>query len=222
MKNPKSKLYSVITADIVNSSKLTIAQHKKLISIVKKCSLEIQKIHPSLFQYTPEYFRGDSWQLVLKKPEFALEVVLFYRAFLRAKMKNNTTDARMAISIGSIEYVKKHFGVGEAYKISGETLDLKGKRRLKFVFNDNTISNFLDLIVENSDFISSKWTFKQSQIIVLALSNFNQLKIADKIKISQQAVSQQLDSAGWSVISRNMMYFKQTVLNLNNNMNTSF
>lgn len=221
-KDNRLKLYSVITADVVKSSKLPITKHKQLINIIKKCGKEIQKVLPGTFQYTPEYFRGDSWQVVLKKPEYALAVVLFYRAFIRANMKISFIDARMAISIGSIDFVKKSFGVGEAYKISGEALDLKGKRRLKFIFNDKEISLLLDLLVENTDFISSKWTVKQSQIIILALSGFNQLQIAKKIKVSQQAISQQLDSAGWSVISRNLDYFQNTVLKLNDKIITSF
>lgn len=221
-RDKKLKLYSVITADVVKSSKLSISKHKQLIEIIKKCSSEIQKVFPGTFQYTPEYFRGDSWQIVLKKPEYALAVVLFYRAFIRANMKISFLDARMAISLGTIDFVKKSFGVGEAYKISGEALDLKGKRRLKFIFNDKEISLLLDLIVENADFISSKWTVKQSQIIILALSGFNQLQIAKKIKVSQQAISQQLDSAGWSVISRNLAFFHSTISNLNNKATTSF
>ncbi|MGQ9643525.1 MAG: hypothetical protein ACUVT3_06680 [Ignavibacterium sp.] len=221
-RDKKLKLYSVITADVVKSSKLSITKHKQLIDIIKKCSSEIQKVIPGTFQYTPEYFRGDSWQIVLKKPEHALAVVLFYRAFIRANMKISFLDARMAISLGSIDFVKKSFGVGEAYKISGEALDLKGKRRLKFIFNEKEISLLLDLIVENTDFISSKWTVRQSQIIILALSGYNQLQIAKKIKVSQQAISQQLDSAGWSVISKNIDFFKNTVLKLNNKDSTSF
>ncbi|MCL6494700.1 MAG: SatD family protein [Ignavibacterium sp.] len=217
-----SKLYSVITADIVKSSKLSIAKHKKLISIIKKCGSEIQRVFSAIFQYSPEYFRGDSWQIVLKKPEYALAVVLFYRAYIRANMKISFMDARMAISLGSIDFVKKSFGVGEAYKISGEALDLKGKRRLKFICNEKEISLLLDLLVENSDFISSRWTVRQAQIIILALSGLNQLQIAKKIKVSQQAISQQLDSAGWSIISKNIDYFKNTVSKLNNKINTSF
>lgn len=214
MAKNKNTLYSVITADIVKSSKLSIAKHKKLIQVIKKCANEIQKVFPASFQYAPEYFRGDSWQMVLKKPELALSVILFYRAFIRANMNLSFMDARMAIALGSIDFVKKSFGVGEAYKISGEAIDVKGKRRLKFIYNDKKISEMLDLIVENSDFISSRWTVRQCEVIILSMKGYNQLQIAKKIKVSQQAVSQQLESAGWSIISRNIVFFQNIVGNL--------
>lgn len=207
----QNKLYSVITADVVKSSKLPIAKHKKLIQIIKSCATEIQKVFPASFQYAPEYFRGDSWQIVLKKPELALSIILFYRAYIRAYMKLSSMDARMAISLGTIDFVKKHFGVGEAYKISGEAIDIKGKRRFKFIYSEKEISELLDLLVENSDFISSRWTVRQCEVILLSMKGYNQLQIAKKIKVTQQAVSQQLDSAGWSVIAKNIVYFQNTI-----------
>lgn len=218
----RNKLYSVITADIVKSSKLSIATHEKLIQVIKKCASEIQKVFPKTLQYTPEYFRGDSWQIVLKKPELALAIIIYYRAFIRANMKFSSMDARMAISLGSIDFVKKYFGVGEAYKISGEAIDIKGKRRFKFIYNKEGISELLDLLVENSDFISSRWTVKQCQVILLSMKGYNQLQIAKRLKVSQQAVSQQLDAAGWSVISKNIDYFQNTIEKLIQNNSTSF
>ncbi|WP_290663876.1 SatD family protein [Ignavibacterium sp.] len=218
----KNKLYSVITADIVKSSKLSIVKHKKLIEVIKKCGIEIQKVFPGSFQYTPEYFRGDSWQIVLKKPELALGIVLYYRAYIRANMKLSSMNARMAISLGTIDFIKKSFGVGEAYRISGEAVDIKGKRRLKFIYNESELSELLDLLVENSDFISSRWTVRQCQIILLSMKGYNQLQIARKIKVTQQAVSQQLDSAGWAVISRNIKNFQTIIEKLISPNNTSF
>ncbi|BDQ02123.1 SatD family protein [Ignavibacterium sp.] len=211
----KTKLYSVITADIVKSSNLSLTKHKKLIEVIKKCANEIKKVFPSALQYAPEYFRGDSWQIVLKKPELALAIVLYYRAYIRANMKINSIDSRMAISLGTIDFVKRSFGVGEAYKTSGEAIDIKGKRRLKFIYNEKEISELLDLLVENSDFVSSRWTVRQCEVILLSLKGYNQLQIAKKIKVTQQAVSQQLDSAGWSVILKNISYFQNTIEKLN-------
>ncbi|AFH49476.1 Hypothetical protein IALB_1769 [Ignavibacterium album JCM 16511] len=218
----QNKVYSVVTSDIVKSSKLSITKHKKLIRVIKNCAIEVQKVFPASFQYAPEYFRGDSWQIVLKKPELALSIILFYRAYIRAYMKLSSMDARMAISLGRIDFVKKHFGVGEAYKISGEAIDIKGKRRFKFIYNEKETSELLDLLVENSDFISSRWTVRQCEVILLAMKGFNQLQISKKLKVTQQAVSQQLDSAGWSVIAKNIAYFQNTIEQLTRKQNTSF
>ncbi len=208
LSNKKQKLYSVITGDIIKSSKLSIEQHKKLIKVMRSCSKDVQKIFPGALKYEPELFRGDSWQLLIQKPEEALSIALFYRAYLKANMFINKIDARMAISVGSVDYVESSFGVGEAYKISGKALDKKGKSKIKFVSDAITDSDLIDLIIQNVDFISARWTGNQSKIILLSLQNFEQGRIALKLKISQQAVSKQLDSAGWNVIYNNIEFFK--------------
>lgn len=209
------KLFSVITGDIIKSSKLSIEQHKKLIKVMRNCSKEVQKVFPGVLKYEPELFRGDSWQLLIKKPEEALSIALFYRAYLKANMMINKIDARMAISVGTVDFIESSFGVGDAYKISGKALDKKGKRKIKFVSDIVTESETIDLIVYNIDFISSKWTGKQSKIILLAFQNMEQNAIAVKLKISQQAVSKQLDSAGWNIVYSNINYYKNILSNKN-------
>lgn len=210
--NLTQKLYSVITGDIVKSSRLSIEQHKKLVKVIRSCSKEIQKVFPGSLKYEPELFRGDSWQLLIKKPEEALSIALFYRAYLKANMNISKIDARMAISVGTVDYVESSFGVGDAYKNSGKALDKKGKRKLKFVSDFIPNSHIIDLIIYNIDFISTRWTSNQSKIILLALQDFDQNAIANKLHITQQAVSKQIDAAGWMIVSDNIAYFKSIVL----------
>jgi hypothetical protein len=211
-KEKNKKLYSVITGDIVKSSKLSLDKHKLLIKVMKNSAREISKIFPGALKYEPELFRGDSWQLLIQKPELALSIALFYRAYLRAKMQIDSINARMAISIGTVDFIESSFGVGDAYKISGKALDKKGKRKIKFVSDVLPNSNMIDLIIENSDFISSRWTSKQCKIALLALQNCRQKTIATKLHITQQAVSQQMDSSGWMIVADNIAYFKNDIL----------
>ncbi len=212
------KLYSVITGDIVKSSRLSLDQHKQLIKVMRSCSKEVYKVFPDALRYEPELFRGDSWQLLIKKPELALSIALFYRAYLKAKMQLNSIDSRMAISIGTVDFVESSFGVGDAYKISGKALDKKGKRKMKFVSDIILNADVLDLIIQNSDFISSRWTSKQCKIVLLALQNMDQKAIASKLRITQSAVSQQMDAAGWIVVADNLAYFQNVILGVSNNV----
>jgi hypothetical protein len=213
VKEKTKKLYSVITGDIVKSSKLSLDKHKLLVKVMRNCSKEISKIFPDSLKYQPELFRGDSWQVLIKKPELALSIALFYRAYLRAKMLLSSIDARMAISIGTVDFIESSFGVGDAYKISGKALDKKGKRKIKFVSDILPNSNAIDLLIHNTDFISARWTSKQCKIVLLALQNKDQKAIASKLRITQQAVSKQIDVAGWMIVSDNVDYFKNVVLN---------
>lgn len=212
-KEQTKTLYSVITGDIVKSSKLSLDQHKQLIKVMRSCSKDISKVFPDALKYEPELFRGDSWQLLIKKTELAFSIALFYRAYLKAKMQLSSIDARMAISIGTVDFIESSFGVGDAYKNSGKALDKKGKRKLKFVSDIITNSDVIDLIIYNADFISSRWTSNQCKIVLLALQNMDQRAIASKLRITQQAISKQIDSAGWAIVSESIAYFKNTVLN---------
>jgi hypothetical protein len=211
-KEKTKKLYSVITGDVVKSSKLSLDQHKQLIKVMRSCSKEISKVFPDALKYEPELFRGDSWQLLIKKPELAFSIALFYRAYLKAKMQLSSIEARMAISVGTVDLIESSFGIGDAYKISGKALDKKGKHKLKFVSDVIPNSNEIDLIIKNSDFISSRWTSNQCKIVLLALQNMDQKVIASKLHISQSAVSQQIDAAGWMIVADNITYFKSIVL----------
>lgn len=211
MATPKSKkLYSVLTGDIIKSSKLSIEMHKLLIKVMHNCSKELSIVFPGALKYEPELFRGDSWQLLIQKPEYALSIALFYRAYLKAKMQIDSIDARMALSFGTVDIIASSLGVGDAYKISGKALDKKGKRKMKFVSDILTNQQIIDLVVQNTDFISSRWTSRQSKIILLSLQYKNQKEIARKLRITQQAVSQHLDSAGWMIVAANIDYFVST------------
>ena len=219
-KEKTKKLYSVITGDIVKSSKLSLDKHKQLIKVMRSCSKDTSKVFPAALKYAPELFRGDSWQLLVQKPELALSIALFYRAYLRAKMQLDSLNERMAISVGTVDLVESSFGIGDAYKISGKALDKKGKRKIKFVSDIILNADVIDLIILNSDFISSRWTSKQCKIVLLALQNLDQKAIATKLRITQSAVSQQMDAAGWIVVAENLVYFKNAVLSASNNVKT--
>jgi len=41
----------------------------------------------------------------------------------------------------------------------------------------------------------------------------DQRAIASKLRITQQAVSKQIDSAGWAIVSESIAYFKNAILN---------
>ena len=127
-------------------------------------------------------------------------------------MQLDSIDARMAISIGTVDFIESSFGIGDAYKISGKALDKKGKRKMKFVSDVLPNSNVLDLIIQNTDFISARWTSKQSKIALLALQNYSQKTIAAKLRITQSAVSQQMDASGWTIVADNVAYFRNIVL----------
>jgi hypothetical protein len=57
---------AVITADIVNSTKIAKADYKKL----------MKNLTGILQEHQHEFFRGDSFQVLIKSPNEALQVLL--------------------------------------------------------------------------------------------------------------------------------------------------
>ena len=213
------KLYSVITGDIIKSSTLSTDEMKRLVNILRNSSKKIKSIFPDSIINDVNIFRGDGWQVLVKKPSLALRISLFYRASLKSEMENDKVNTRMAISIGTIKDFPKRngsTGIGEAFTLSGKTADKMGKNRLCFASNFLEHQN-IDIIFDFIDFLSSKWTSSQSTILLFAFSGMNQTQIADKLSITQQTVSGLLNASGWYVIEKGIRYYENYIdLALNN------
>ena len=88
-------MIAVITADIVNSTRLKKAEEKMLIS----------NLSFILKSYKFEFYRGDSFQAYIPDPKQALKVVLQVRAAakrLSSGFSSPFTDIRASIGIGNI------------------------------------------------------------------------------------------------------------------------
>lgn len=119
------KIYAVLTGDLIGSSRFRIQQREEVISNLKD---SFKKISPDIISSPFMVFRGDSFQGVLARPEEALKATLIIRASLLSRFKGKRTrlDARIAIGIGTIDYLpgdQVGEGDGEAFRNSGPELD---------------------------------------------------------------------------------------------------
>ncbi|MCF6154674.1 MAG: hypothetical protein E3K36_05360 [Candidatus Brocadia sp.] len=201
-------LYAVITGDIVGSSRLTTAQRSRLLSVLKSSFNTIKDILPDGIRAPFEIHRGDSFQGVLSKPEAALRVAIIIRAGLRhgfkTKQRRYALDARIAIGIGSIDFLpsgRGSEGDGEAFRRSGPTLDgMKGDRRLLIRTPWQAVDAELDIECALLDALINRWSAEQSQAILGQIRGLTQERAAKEFGISQPAVRQRLKSAGgWAI-----------------------
>ena len=80
--------------------------------------------------------------------------------------------------------------------------------------NRSSLTEGLNLLIQMVDFQIQGWTSKQSDVIAGALVGLTQQEIAFEWvqdRVSQQAISQHLESAGWSLISETIKYFEATI-----------
>lgn len=215
-------LYAVVTGDIVGSSRLADAERARLHRVLTLGSKTLQNHYPGQIPYAIDIFRGDAWQLLLKDPSLALRAGLAYRVYIRVGMQSRRVDTRMGIGVGRVSYLPAEGGVssadGEAFRLSGEALEGLGTgKRMAFLAGEalsEELSQAFDVIVQLIDVLAFDWTVRQAQAVAGALWGWTQERIGGSWPqgaISQQAVGQHLDRAGWEGVESALTFFEHTL-----------
>lgn len=187
----------VITGDIISSTTIETKWKKFLLNTIQKVVGELKILSPSKI----EMFRGDSFQIIVDKPEAALRVAVLLRAGLRGntpKGSKQPWDARIAVGIGEISYQSEEVVVsdGEAFHFSGWEFDELGKRRLSIRTRWSNVNEELKVSTAFADDIISHWSVTQAEVVYLALLlQKPQKDIALKTNKTTQSISK-LVSAG--------------------------
>ena len=191
-------IIAVITADIVNSTRLKKAEEKILIS----------NLSTILKSYKFEFYRGDSFQAYIPDPKEALKVVLRARAAakrLSSGFSSPFADVRSSIGIGNITTVVKDLKTakGEAFLISGRAFDEMSKsgKRLKIQSHNDAMNLGLKIIANYADSLFAGLTSKQAAVVFELLMDYNQIETAKRLKKSQPTINKHAQSARWAEIN---------------------
>ena len=214
----KKKIYAVLTGDIVGSSKLPSASRQSLQQVLHNVSENISLYFHDIVPYKMDVFRGDSWQFVVSEPSKSLRIGLFLRSLIREGVEGMRVDTRISIALGTISFIPQSNvsgGDGEAFRLSGESLEEMNKAfRMKIAFPErlqSDLTSALDVIVKLIDYQVSEWTQQQAKAVSGAILGFTQTQIADgwfEKNITQQAIAQHLDRAGWSTLELGINFFE--------------
>lgn len=218
----KEMLYAVITGDIVGSSKFSISQRSQLLSVLKDSFGTIEKVFPGTIHAPFEIHRGDSFQGVLSNPEIALSAALVIRAVLRGmgsvQSRRKAWDARMAVGIGSIDFLPDGRGTegdGEAFRHSGPVLDkMKGDRRLLIRTPWDSVNAEFETACALLDAIIHRWSGEQAMAIFCQIVGLTQESTAKRLGISQPAVRLRLQGAGGWAIDEFLKRYKRRISEL--------
>ena len=189
---------AVITADIVNSTRLKKAEEKTLLSDLSSV----------LGSYKFEFYRGDSFQAYIPDPKQALKVVLQARAAakrLSSGFSSPFADIRASIGIGNIATPVRDLKTakGEAFLISGRAFDEMSKsgKRLKIQSANDAINLGLKIIANYADSLFAHLTSKQAAVIFELLMDHNQIETAKRLKKSQPTINKHAQAARWIEIN---------------------
>lgn len=214
----KKKHYGVITGDIIDSSRLDHGQRKKLVEALKSVFKSIEQHQKGkLSGPSFEIYRGDSFQGVITDPGQALEYAILIRASLRKSFDTKIEDmwdARTAIGIGEIEQFSKKIAEsdGTAFRNSGPVLDqMKADERILIKTPWNDLNDEFRASCALLDIVVSKWSASQAEVVVEQLNGLNQLKISEKLGISQSAVHQRIKAAHWEAVEKLLNRYRSAI-----------
>ena len=169
-------MQAVLTGDIVNSTKLSLVKEKALVKLLQ------QVLKP----YKYEFYRGDSFQVLIKEAGNSLRIALLCRAAAIGITENNKADVKVSIGLGEVEDRIKTLGSakGEAFIISGRAFDELEKMNSRLMISTaNTMTNLsLQIIADYINSIYSKMTSKQAKVIFELLKGGLQQDVVKRLK----------------------------------------
>jgi hypothetical protein len=206
-------IYSVITGDIVHSSKLSDAKRKLLLKQMKQLFEELTTCDTNL---KIDIFRGDSFQAIQGNVELALLTALKIKTGLkRSDLLPSGIDAKMAIGIGEITLFSRKIqeSDGEAFQNSGRLLDKLKNSEQTLVFRSpwDEINEEMMVHCCSLDAITHKWSSLMAEVVYELLNGSKQVQIAAKLGIKQPSVNQRIKLSNWLTVEKIIRRFEKIV-----------
>jgi hypothetical protein len=198
-----AQVVAVLTGDIVDSTALGHEGLALARQSLMSAARAFGDVHADALLLPAEFFRGDAWQLALRRPELGLRLALFLTARLRSEGDVRT---RIAIGLGAAEGLTPSVAtsVGEGFQLSGRALDaMTGYYVLTADLPEasGALRDWVRLCVQLCGRFAQTWTRRQAEIVAMALLTTppHHAAIADKLvpKVAKQTVTKALEGAHW-------------------------
>lgn len=201
------KMVGVITGDLINSSALNDEQKNSLKLELRRLTENNSDILLSL-----QFYRGDSFQLMVVKEKAAWIAVM-----IEAIVFSTTgTWARLSIGIGLVDKVSPNNVLqseGKAFQLSGHQIDKMKEegRLLKIALVNERFQPILSAAFYLAESIIWGWKAGQAKIIAQMPFSKTQKEIAEKLNISEAAVSKAIKASKWASIENFLTGFEETI-----------
>lgn len=198
---------SVLSGDLIQSSKLTERQVNDAISALADAAQDVARWAPEL---RTGFARssGDGWQFFLSSEGLALRSSLYLRAALRRLGKPFST--RIALASGSDSLPpdgNPNSATGPVFTTSGRLLQTLTGPHIQMAHATGGTAHAATLL---ADHISQSWTPAQARAMVLMLPPEppTHATAAAALGISRQAVDQALSAAGYHALADALTAFE--------------
>jgi hypothetical protein len=219
---------ATISADIVSSTSLDVAQRLRLEKDLKRLLNLLKQTFGSKVFYG-RMIKGDYIECVLENPKLALRVALLLKSYVKSldfegikskKFKDfKDYGIRVAVGVGELSIWNKRKGIidGEAIHLSGRainemtTLDKQIKKTLVFKSKNEDWNQSFTPIFNLLDASFLKYKKAQSEVVFHKLLNYSEKEITTILNKSQSTVNQHSKATGWSAVDSAVAYFEQTI-----------
>lgn len=201
------KVVGVITGDLIRSSALSSEQK----NLVKSELTRFTAGNPDV-QLPLQFYRGDSFQLMCTPEKAAWLTVM-----IQAKILSTVgTLARISIGIGAVSKITEGNVLqsdGEAFQLSGHQMDkMKDEGRLmKIAIASPLFQPILAASFYLAESIISGWKPGQATVISMIPGSKTQKEMAEKLNITEAAVSKALKSGKWAAIDDFLKGYEKTI-----------
>ncbi len=184
-------MQAVITADIVNSTKLRSKDFKSLVDAIEEIFDLPNRI---------EFYRGDSFQSLIADGTNAYRLMLLARLKALTYSETEHIDIRMSISLGNTNVETEHLGssVEEIFINSGrtfETFSKQGQQLLLINSGNATADVSYGLIARYTDSLLSRISAKQALALYHLFLGKSQKEIARLLEKSEPTISEHIKKA---------------------------
>lgn len=203
-------MQAALTGDVVNSTKLTASQEKKLTTRLNRLFAgEGYKIY---------FFRGDSFQAYAPDAKTALRLALLSRSAAMSLIQDQKlpgADVRISIGLGNVKKPVRTLKTakGEAFILSGRKFDemIKADQRLAIATANPLANEGLQVIAGYLNTLFGEMTEKQAAVVFELLKGEMQKTVARKLKKTKSTIHQHSISARWPAIEKILEQYENII-----------
>ena len=192
-------MIAIITGDIIDSRQ----KHIKIWLKSLKTALNLYGKEPKNW----EIYRGDSFQL-----EVAVADALQIAISIKAMLKQEDIDIRMAIGIGEKDYVAKKIteSNGSAFVHSGECFEALKKNTLALKSPWSDLDYSINIMLDLAMLTIDNWSATSAEIVATALDNpdLNQKALTKILNKTQSTISEGFKRAGYDEVLKMIQFYK--------------
>lgn len=206
-------LYATISADIVDSTKMTAEDTIRVSKLLTDFLEPMMKVSEGSWG---RVVKGDAFECVLQDPRDLLRVALMLKCHVKmfvpeaANPEFSKYGIRIAMAVGELRTSDQQLGIidGVAIYMTGRAIEEKRPNVRGTMTYCNEDADAVKAIVALCDVVINKSTGKQCEVLFNKLCGKDETEMSAAMGKSRPTVNAHSQKAGWIAIERAVKYFE--------------